>query len=378
MRRLWLVTAMLVGAVVLPSGAAYACGFLVAENGAIRLDTFTAASILTEDGDAHYVTSFSFNGSPESFGAVIPLPDIPVEVEKAPGWFLQRLGIETTPRDRFAGAEVALSADSYGAEVIASYEVDALDITVLRGGGADVLEWASDNGFDLGVGDGDPDDLSDAVSMLDFYAERSPIFAAIKFDNRRAAEQELNSGEGIPVRFSFADQDQAWIPVKILTFDKPDSEIVVADLFLMTPDTPKILGGLVAGTDVTFQQSYGPNSLLVADLTDDERAEWVPTRFTLTRIDVRSEARLLDWDIAARTGGTPEPVWAFGTSFIAARNGETYAGSAPFSPDPDIVRSELTDDGPPWLGIIAAALVVAVPGFALYRRRRQVSPRRPV
>ena len=100
MRRTTIVALVAVAVMLVPS-AAWACGFLVAENGAIRLDTFTAASILTEDGDAHYVTAFSFNGSPESFGAVIPLPAIPTEVEKAPGWFLQRLGIET---DQFASS----------------------------------------------------------------------------------------------------------------------------------------------------------------------------------------------------------------------------------------------------------------------------------
>ncbi|HEX9765533.1 MAG TPA: hypothetical protein VGA36_02145, partial [Nitriliruptorales bacterium] len=72
MRRVQTMVAMVAGLVVMPSSAALACGFLVAENGAIRLDTFTAASVLTEEGDAHYVTAFSFNGSPESFGAVIP------------------------------------------------------------------------------------------------------------------------------------------------------------------------------------------------------------------------------------------------------------------------------------------------------------------
>lgn len=368
MRRM-LVTTVVMAGLMGWGTAAYACGFLVAENGAIRLDTFTAASILTEDGDAHYVTSFSFNGSPESFGAVIPLPDVPTEVEKAPGWFLQRLGIETTPRDdRLFAAEVETAAAG-GAELIAEYEVDALDVAVLRGGGADVLAWAEENGFDLGVGDGDPDDLSDAVAMLDFYAERSPIFAAIRFDNERAAEQELTSGQGIPVRFSFEDQDQAWIPVKILTFDKPATETVVADLFLMTPDTPRVLGGLVEGTDITFQQAYDEDSELVAELTDDERADWIPTDFTLTRIDVRSEGRLLDWDVAARVDDPPDALWAFGASFVAAQEGEDYGGTAVHSTDPDIDRAELGTDRGPWL--VVGVAVVAALGLLAWRRRRR-------
>lgn len=354
MGRRTLLTALATAVLLLAPTAAHACGFLVAENGAIRLDTFTAAAILTEDGDAHYVTSFTFNGSPESFGAVIPLPDVPTEVEKAPGWFLQRLVIETSPPAPRVQAE-AFDAASGGAEVVASYEVDALDITILRGGGADVLAWADENGFDLGVADGDIEDLSDATAMLDFYAQRSPIFAAIRFDNERAAEQELTAGQGIPVRFSFADQDQAWIPVKVLGFDKrPDAE-VVADLFLLTPGTPTILGGHVPGTQVTFQQAYEPGSALVTDLTGDERAAWVPDAFTLTRIDVRTEAQLLDWDVAARVGGVPDTSWAFATATAAAQHGELVAAAAD---DDTLLR---------WLA--AGAGVVAIGALLELRRR---------
>ncbi len=348
---------------------AWACGFLVAENGSIRLDTFTAASILEENGDAHYVTAFTFNGSPESFGAVIPLPDVPVEVEKAPGWFLQRLVRETSPQRDTLVAEAA-TADDGGAEVIAAYEVDALDIVILRGGGQSVLDWAADNGFDLGVADGDADDQSDAVAMLDFYAERSPIFAAIKFDNQRAAEQELNAGEGIPVRFSFTGQDQAWIPVKVLGFDKPVGETVVADLFLMTPGRPTVLGGNVEGTEVTFQQHYDADSDLVFDLTDDERAEWVPTDFTLTRVDVRTKTELIDWDIAARVGRWPDATWAFGTAWVAAQAGETYTGNATFSSDPQVVRGELGDDGLSGWAVLVGLGCMAGLAAAIVSRRR--------
>lgn len=347
--------------------AAAACGFLVAENGAIRLDTFTAASILTEDGDAHYVTAFSFGGSPDSFGAVIPLPDIPVEVEKAPGWFLQRLVRESSPPVVFADEAADGATAARSAEEIASYEVDSLDIVILRGGGSEVLQWADERDFDLGVGDGDVDDLSDAIAMLDFYAERSPIFAAVTFDNQRAAEQGINAGEGIPVRFSFEDQEQAWIPVKVLGFDKADEALVVADLFLLTPGRPTILGGAVEGTEVTFQDDYDADSLLVQDLTSDDRADWVPTDFTLTRIDVRTPTRLVDWDIAADVGERPGDAWAFGVSWVAASLGQDYFGAATHSTDPAIVRAQLdrTDRG-----LVAWALaIVAVAAVAGIRRR---------
>ena len=52
-------------------------------------------------------------------------------------------------------------------------QIDALDITVLKGGGDEVGKWALENGFLLSP---------DAPEVLDFYAERSPVFMAAKFD----------------------------------------------------------------------------------------------------------------------------------------------------------------------------------------------------
>lgn len=52
-------------------------------------------------------------------------------------------------------------------------KIDALDIMVLKGGGASVGDWAREHGFKL---------TPDAPEVLDFYAERSPIFMAARFD----------------------------------------------------------------------------------------------------------------------------------------------------------------------------------------------------
>ena len=56
--------------------------------------------------------------------------------------------------------------------------IDALDVTVLRGGSAEVGKWATDHGFRL---------PPDAPEVLDFYAARSPIFLAAVFDADAAA-----------------------------------------------------------------------------------------------------------------------------------------------------------------------------------------------
>lgn len=365
LRRSLTTASATVAALALGAGPALACGFLVAENGAIRLDTFTAVASLDADGDANYVTSFSFGGAPEDFGAIIPLPAVPETVEKAPGWFLQRLVRETESVGEVTVEGGDDSADG-GADamVIETYEVDSLDITILAGGGEEVLSWALANGYDLGVGDGDADDLSDAVAMLDFYGDRSPVFAAIRFDNERAAEQDIRSGEGTPVRFAFTDQDEAWIPVRVLGFDKPASERVQADLFLMTEDAPAILGGRVDGTEVTFQRSYGPNDLLVADLRSDERAEWVPDRFTLTRIDVDTRVDELGFDIAATpSGAVPELASAFGADWSA---GEPVGADVAFMP------GRLDDTGTDMTLLAVAGAALLTGGWLVGRRRTAV------
>ena len=97
---------------------------------------------------------------------------MPSSVEKGGDWTL-RLIRETDPpvaeRGLFFGA--AASADS--GEVLMEVKIDALDITVLKGGAAEVGQWASENGFRL---------PPDAPEVLDFYANRSPIFLAAVFD----------------------------------------------------------------------------------------------------------------------------------------------------------------------------------------------------
>ena len=57
--------------------------------------------------------------------------------------------------------------------------IDALDVTVLRGGSAAVGQWATEHGFRL---------PPDAPEVLDFYAARSPIFLAAVFDADAAAD----------------------------------------------------------------------------------------------------------------------------------------------------------------------------------------------
>src|SRR5260370_28417945 len=97
-------------------------------------------------GQEHYVTAFQFAGGGGAFGSLTPLPGVPSSVEKGGDWTLQRLVRETDPVP--AALRVSLAADAAGsAEELLKVRIDALDITVLRGGPVAVGQWATDHGF---------------------------------------------------------------------------------------------------------------------------------------------------------------------------------------------------------------------------------------
>ena len=138
-------------ALAMVAGPAFACGGLIGPNGAVNLlRTTTLAGY--HDGVEHYVTAFQFAGGGGEFGSIVPLPGVPTSVERGGDWTLQRLVRETDPPDFRAFAEDAAAPQAAGAEVILQVRIDALDITVLRGGANDVGAWATDHGFRLPAG----------------------------------------------------------------------------------------------------------------------------------------------------------------------------------------------------------------------------------
>src|SRR5260221_5798970 len=214
---------------VLAAGRALACGGLIGPNGAVNLlRTTTLADY--EGGVEHYITAFQFAGGGGSFGSITPLPGIPSKVEKGGDWTLQRLVRETEPQQdlRFA-AEAAAPAGS--AEELMKVRIDALDVTVLRGGSAQVGQWAADHGFRL---------PPDAPEVLDFYAARSPIFLAAVFDADAAAARGQVVGDGTPVHITIPT-DNPWVPLRILGLGKAANEPVNADVYLLTDRSPALL-----------------------------------------------------------------------------------------------------------------------------------------
>src|SRR5262245_20090854 len=182
-RRL-LPAALALGLLVSQALPALACGSLVAPNGAVRLARATTLAAW-HDGVEHYLTAFTYQGDVADVGWIVPLPAIPTKIEEGGAWSLQRLAREThpLPPSVFAAAGVA---DSRAAQVIEQVQVEALDITVLKGSGQELLVWCQQNGFAL---DGE------TRAHLLHYAQGSPIFMSAKYNTARARARGQLEGD---------------------------------------------------------------------------------------------------------------------------------------------------------------------------------------
>ena len=272
---------------ILTASTAGACGGLVGENGTIQL-TRTSTLAAHHNGIERYVTSFEFSGQGAEVGSIIPLPAIPTKVERGGDWTLQRLAREVAPAPRAFAAGAADTALSAKAEVILETKIDALDITILKGGSDAVGQWAVDHGFLL---------TPDAPEVLAFYARRSPIFMAARFDATRARDLGHQSGDGTPIMLTMPT-DEPWVPLRILALGQGKAKVVAADVFLLTDARPTLRSG---GDGLTTERSEPASSLLLRDLRSDKGMGWVPDRMWFTYLRVDTPARLLDYDLAVST-----------------------------------------------------------------------------
>jgi Uncharacterized protein conserved in bacteria (DUF2330) len=344
-----------VAIVILTASPALACGGLVAPNGTINLVRTTTLAAYHR-GIEHYITSFEFAGRGEELGSIIPLPGVPTKVVKGGDWTLQRLQIEVAPPAlELAGDGAAAVADR--AEVLLETEIDALDITVLKGGAEAVGSWATEHGFFL---------PPDAPEVLEFYAERSPIFLAARFNARRAADQDVQVGEGTPIHVVIPTP-RPWVPLRILALGRRANEIVEADVFLLTDAEPSMLPQAIGPDDrgdqtgLILQASEPASDQLMNDLRSDDRMGWLPEHdMWLTAIRVRERADLLTHDLSIDASGVGEP------DPVAA--GLVRPLSSTFDADSSWPTVALA-------GLVAALVSVAAAGVAYARSTRAAQDR---
>ena len=331
-------------ATVLGAGPALACGGLIGRNGSVNLVRTTTLAAW-HDGVEHYVTSFKFAGAGGEFGSIIPLPDVPTDVVRGGDWTLQRLVREVTPPAPEVLTVRASAASSAGADVLLETRIDALDITVLRGGGQAVGEWATKNGFLLSP---------DTPEVLDFYARRSPIFLAARFDADAARQRGVVLGDGTPVHITIPTPNP-WVPLRILGVGRQASERIDADVFLLTDRQPALLPGNEApGLRLTRSEPAGGR--LMSDLRSDKGMDWMPESMWLSYLKVDALPGQLTYDLAVDATGADRP------SPEAAG-----MGLAPLTPVPE------DDTGIPVLPWVLAGAVAlaAVGGGVLVAARRR-------
>jgi hypothetical protein len=284
-------------ALMLVAGPTLACGGLIGPNGAVNLlRTTTLAGY--HDGVEHYVTAFQFQGGGGAFGSITPLPGVPSTVEKGGDWTLQRLIRETDPPVPQALSFDRLAAAS-GAEVLMQVRIDALDITVLKGGSADVGQWAAQHGFRL---------PPDAPEVLEFYAKRSPIFLAAVFDADAAKDRGQAIGDGTPVHITIPTPNP-WVPIRILALGKTGQDRIDADVYLLTDNAPALLPTPTGSNGMRLDHSAKATASLLSDLRSDRGMGWIPTSGWLTKVAVDADAPQLSYDLAIDASGQGTPSW---------------------------------------------------------------------
>ena len=158
--------------------------------------------------------------------------------------------------------------------------IDALDITVLRGGADEVGVWAKDHGFRL---------PPDAPEVLEFYAARSQIFLAAAFDGEAAAARGQNVGDGTPVHITIPTENP-WVPLRILALGKGGTEVVEADVYLLNDLKPAMLPAPDGFNGMSLDYSQPASESLLADLRSDRGMEWVPQHAWLSKVALDGEA----------------------------------------------------------------------------------------
>ncbi len=335
----------ILGVLASPAGA---CGGLVGENGTIQLLRTTTLAAY-HDGVERYVTSFRFTGEGKEVGSIVPLPDVPTKVERGGDWTLQRLELEINPPAANEATFARAAALSDKAEVILETKIDALDITVLKGGGDAVGKWALEHGFFL---------TPDAPEVLDFYARRSPVFMAARFDASRAARLGQNAGDGTPIMVTIPT-DEPWVPLRILGLGLPANEQVDADVFVLTDSKPKLLAG---GPGLSFVRDEPATPQLLDDLRSDKGMGWVPSNMHLTALQLHAKAGDLDYDLAI--SARPDALPSITDAGVTAEQAR-------------IVRPAGTSRSPVWPWV-AGGIVALLSWVVIAAVNRRVTPIRAV
>jgi hypothetical protein len=323
MRRKFLVpaiaTAIALGLFAFQALPALACGGLIAPDGDVHLARATTF-VAWHNGIEHYLTSFTYQGNAKNVGWIVPLPAVPLNVEEGGAWTLQRLELETHPPEPTLQFAAAGAATASSAQVLEQVKIEALNITVLRGSGQEVLNWVQSNNFFLD---------NETRTHLLTYANASPIFMAAKFDTAAARARGQLQGDGTPILITMRTS-HIWVPLEVLAID---GQQVQADLYLLTdePVNTSDFGALVGqspvgtqvpgapGFQISFQEKMNPT--LYHDLSTDRNMGWVWQNSWVTYLNLDAPASAVTYDLGVSSTGVLR-LAPFGTPPMAVVDGQ--------------------------------------------------------
>jgi hypothetical protein len=334
---------------------AAACGGLVAPDGSVRLGR-AATLVAWHDGVEHYMTAFTYEGDVSSLGWIVPLPAVPEKIQEGGAWTLQRLAIETHPQPVEFGAAGEAPVASDSAQVLQRVTIEALNITVIKGSGQEIVNWCLGNHFSLS---------DETRAHLLHYAEGSPIFMAAKFDTSAARARHQVSGDGTPILITMRTA-HPWVPLEVLALD---GQQVHADIYMLTDqllntsDLAAVSGQSPVGTEipgapgftVAFQEPM--NGSLYHDLSTDRNMGWVRPDGWLTYLSLDAQSEEVTYDMGVTSRGVIR-ISPFGTAPMAVGGGlpsQPLPGWLPSMPlgTPEVALSVLVIGG---LGILLYVL----------------------
>lgn len=359
---LTLIAGFLVAQALMQAPAALACGALVAPNGSVRLARATTL-VAWHDGVERYLSSFSYQGDVSDLGWIIPLPVNPTSIVEGGAWTLQRLEIEAHPVPQSVfGPGVEHAAAASGATVLQRVKIKALNITVVKGSGDEIVAWATGNGFFL---------TPEVRAHLMIYAHGSPFFLAAKYDTSAAKAQHLSQGDGTPILITMKTK-HIWVPLEVLA---NEGQTVQADLFLLTDqpvyttDFDAAVGQSSVGSQVpgapgfqlAFQERMTPS--LYHDLSTDRNMSWVRPDSWLTYLTLDATEPTVTYDMGVSSRGVIR-LAQFGTPPMAVVDGQSSHDLPTWLPQLPL--------GAPQFTLIFAIVLCVLGGVAwlLLRQRR--------
>jgi hypothetical protein len=98
-----------------------------------------------------------------------------------------------------------------------------------------------------------------------------------------------------------------WIPLRILALGKGPTEVVNADLYVLTDERPSLsVNGQLGDSGITLRKSEPASEQLLGDLRSDRGMKWLPAKgMWFTALTLESPAKALGYDLSIDGGGPP-------------------------------------------------------------------------